>query len=53
MFQVRRKDDRPIEQSLFGLGLPYLVTMPVLVRIAFVPLESLKTGEEFIEETQV
>jgi hypothetical protein len=51
VFQVRREYDWSIQQRLFGLGLTHLVTTPVLVRIAGIPFEPLKTSEEFVENT--
>lgn len=49
MPQVRSEDHWAIEQNLLGLSLPNLVMVPVLVRVARIPLEPLKTSEEFVE----
>jgi hypothetical protein len=50
VFEVGRKHYWAIEQDLLGLGLPHLVVVPILVRIARIPLEPLEAGEELIRD---
>jgi hypothetical protein len=51
VFEVGREHHWAIEQDLLGLGLSHLVTPPVLIGIARIPLEPLETAKEFVEDT--
>jgi len=51
MPDISNQHERSTEENLFCLDLPNRVSAPVLVRIASIPLETLKTGHELVEKS--